>query len=302
MKNKMESCGYCGSLFKNKHNLKSHLIRSKKCLKQRGLQLETTFICSCEMKFVSNIGLNEHKENCKHFAVYVVKNEYEEKIAKLQKEMNDTIYELKETHLKETQMLEKEKLFLEKQLDRVHNSFESVAKEAVNRPTTTNNINIRNILSSDKTVDSLDTDDLMTVFRKHLTEEVLLGGQRSIAKLCSENIIQINDKMLLICTDTSRDKYKYMDKSGNVKEDFYARNFTNKIIKPLEVVGQDVYENSRAEIADQIDQLSCIDYGKKASLRNKEERLSHSLFELKSIDVENHNSKFLNELSILTKR
>jgi hypothetical protein len=253
------------------------------------------------MKFVSNIGLIDHKDSCKHFAVYVVKKEYEEKIVKLQKEMEDTISELKEAHLKERQMFEKEKLFLEKQLERTQNSFESVAKEAVNRPTTTN-INIRNILSSDKTVDGLDNDDLMVVFRKHLTEEVLLGGQRSIAKLCNDNLIQMDDKMLLICTDASRDKYKYMDKSGNVKEDFYARHFTSKIIKPLEVVGQDVYEHSRAEIADQMDQLSCIDYGKKASLRNKEERLTHSLFELKGIDSENHNTKFLNELSILTKR
>jgi len=244
----------------------------------------------------------------------MMSTEYQEKISILQKEMKDTISEmelkhsksisdLKKNHLKETQMFEKEKLFLEKQLERVQTSLEIVAKEAVNRPTTaTTNVNVRNILSTDKTVDSLDKEELLLVFQKYLTEDVLLGGQRSIAKLCTDNIIQVDDKMLLVCTDTSRDKYKYMDSNGNLKEDFYARNFTNKIIKPLEEVGQTVYDTSLAEIAEQMEKLSCIDYGKKASLKSKGERLTNSLFELKTVDVQNHNSKFLNELSILTKR
>ena len=107
--------------------------------------------------------------------------------------------------------------------------------------------------------------------------------------------------MLLCCTDASRDKYKYMDNNGNVKEDIYARNFTSKIIKPLETVGQDVYENACASILDELDQLSVIEYGKKASLKNKEERLLHSLVDLKGIDCPNYNTKFLNELAILTK-
>jgi len=92
-----------------------------------------------------------------------------------------------------------------------------------------------------------------------------------------------------------------MDEKGNVKEDIHARNFTNKIIKPLETVGQDVYDTACATIAEERENLSSIDYGKKASLRNKEDRLLNSLFEIKSIDRPEYNSKFLSELSILTK-
>jgi hypothetical protein len=47
----------------------------------------------------------------------MIRCEYEEKIVKLQKEMSDTISELKDVQLKERQMFEKEKLFLEKQLE-----------------------------------------------------------------------------------------------------------------------------------------------------------------------------------------
>lgn len=324
------TCEFCKTTFKTKHILKSHLIRGKKCLKQRGLKLESSFICKgCNMSFVSNIGLREHQDICKNYALFIVRNEHDEKL----KEMEKTIYELKQTHFKTINELserhekelsdtkkqyekemsenarnhEKEKQFLEKQLERIHTSYENVAKDAVNRPTTAtthNTVNhIRNILSTDKTVDSLKHDDLILVFRKHLTEDVLLGGQKALAKICSENIIHTtDDKMLLVCTDASRDKYKYMDDSGNVKEDVHARNFTKKIIKPLESVGQDVYDNACATIAEELENLSVIEYGKQASLKSKEERLINSLVELRAIDLENYNSKFLNELSILTKR
>ena len=208
---------------------------------------------------------------------------------------------------------EKEKAFLEQHLNRVQTSYESIAtsiaKEAINKPTTstTHNTvnNIRNVLSSKYTVDELDHDQLMLVFKKTLTEDVLLGGQPAIAKICSENIIQTDDsKMRLCCTDTSRDKFKYMDVSGNVKEDFQARHFTSKIIKPLEAVGQEVYDTACTNISEEQNALESEQmpqYGRMSFLRNKEERLAVSLMELRSIDQPNHNSKFVNELAVLTK-
>ena len=91
------TCEFCKTTFKTKHILKSHLIRGKKCLKQRGLKLESSFICKgCNMSFVSNIGLREHQDICKNYALFIVKNEHDEKL----KEMEKTIYELKQTHFK----------------------------------------------------------------------------------------------------------------------------------------------------------------------------------------------------------
>lgn len=230
---------------------------------------------------------------------------------KYEKEMSDT----KHFH-------EKEKAFLEQQLNRVQTSYESITtsiakeatsiakeatKEAINKPTTTNNTinNIRNVLSSKYTIDDLDYDQLMLVFKKTLTEDVLLGGQPAIAKICSESIVQTNDsKMLICCTDTSRDKFKYMDVSGNVKEDFQARHFTSKIIKPLEAVGQEVYDTACTNISEEqtaLESTQSPQYGRMAFLRNKEERLALSLMELRGIDRPDYNSKFVNELAVLTK-
>lgn len=316
-------CQHCNVSCKNKYVLKTHMAKSKKCLELRGLTLSKKFMCNgCNSIFSNSTNLNIHFESCKEYSIYIIRSEMEKTIFELKQTHFKAINELSERHEKElsdtkkqyekeiaenTRNHEKEKQFLEKQLERIHTSYENVAKDAVNRPTTAtthNTVNhIRNILSTDKTVDSLKHDDLVLVFRKHLTEDVLLGGQKALAKICSENIIHTpDDKMLLVCTDASRDKYKYMDDSGNVKEDVHARNFTKKIIKPLESVGQDVYDNACATIAEELENLSVIEYGKQASLRSKEERLINSLVELRAIDLENYNSKFLNELSILTKR
>ena len=348
-------CEFCKTSCKN---LKFHQARSKKCLKMRGLSLDTHYVCKgCNTMFSIRANLSTHQDTCKEYTTLVITSEYDEKFEKIKKEYDENIdglkIELKTTkqaHFKESITLadhnekqlsdlkqryerellevkqkherevsdiklfhEKEKAFLEQHLNRVQTSYESIAtsiaKEAINKPTnsTTHNTvnNIRNVLSSKYTVDELDHDQLMLVFKKALTEDVLLGGQPAIAKICSENIIQTDDsKMRMCCTDTSRDKFKYMDASGNVKEDFQARHFTSKIIKPLEAVGQEVYDTACTNISEEQNALESEQmpqYGRMSFLKNKEERLAVSLMELRSIDQPNHNSKFVNELAVLTK-
>ena len=348
-------CEFCKTSCKN---LKFHHDRSKKCLKIRGLSLDTRYVCEgCNTMFSIRANLSTHQDTCKEYTTLVITSEYDEKFEKIKKEYDENIdglkMELKTTkqaHFREAMTLaehnekqlsdvkqkyerellevkqkherelsdiklfhEKEKAFLEQHLNRVQTSYESIAtsiaKEAINKPTnsTTHNTvnNIRNVLSSKYTVDELDHDQLMLVFKKALTEDVLLGGQPAIAKLCSENIIQTDDsKMRMCCTDASRDKFKYMDVNGNVKEDFQARHFTSKIIKPLEAVGQEVYDTACTNISEEQNALESEQmpqYGRMSFLKNKEERLAVSLMELRSIDQPNHNSKFVNELAVLTK-
>jgi hypothetical protein len=258
------------------------------------MELKTTK----QAHFMEAMTLAEHNEK----QLSDVKQKYERELLEVKQKHERELSDIKLFH-------EKEKAFLEQHLNRVQTSYESIAKEAINKPTnsTTHNTvnNIRNVLSSKYTVDELDHDQLMLVFKKALTEDVLLGGQPAIAKICSENIIQTDDsKMRMCCTDTSRDKFKYMDASGNVKEDFQARHFTSKIIKPLEAVGQEVYDTACTNISEEqnaLESQQMPQYGRISFLKNKEERLAVSLMELRSIDQPNHNSKFVNELAVLTK-
>ena len=57
-----------------------------------------------------------------------------------------------------------------------------------------------------------------------------MDGQRGIARLCTEQIINTKDKKkLLVATDQSRNKFRYMDEKGNMKDDIEARTFIEKV-------------------------------------------------------------------------
>ena len=58
-------CEFCSVVYKNEINLKLHLIRSKKCLKKRGLSLESKNNCKeCGKTFVALSNLEVHQESC----------------------------------------------------------------------------------------------------------------------------------------------------------------------------------------------------------------------------------------------
>ena len=100
-----------------------------------------------------------------------------------------------------------------------------LAKDAINRPTTTNNTynHIRNHLSTKYTLEEMKDEDLIDIFRENLTEKIFMSGHKGIAKMCTEKIIHTRDeKKLICCTDASRLKFKYMDKNGNLKDDIEA--------------------------------------------------------------------------------
>jgi len=49
-------CQYCLLIFKNSSNLKAHLTSSKKCLKLRGIKIESKYNCSgCNSIFMTKI-------------------------------------------------------------------------------------------------------------------------------------------------------------------------------------------------------------------------------------------------------
>ena len=83
----MEECQHCSSTFLNATTLKTHLLTSKKCLKRRGLPIESKFKCiGCNHVFMTKLNINVHQESCKDFlvlkAVNTCKKENEELLQK----------------------------------------------------------------------------------------------------------------------------------------------------------------------------------------------------------------------------
>jgi len=82
-------CEFCKTNCKNLYNLNLHLTKSKKCLKIRGLQLNTKYVCNgCNTMYSNNANLNIHKESCKEFALFQLEEKFKSEIDKLKEEID----------------------------------------------------------------------------------------------------------------------------------------------------------------------------------------------------------------------
>lgn len=224
-----EVCSHCKSVLKNKSILGTHLKTNKKCLALRGLTINTHFICEgCKEHYVSIKHLSSHQDSCKNYRKIIIeqklKIDEEKKMKeKLQEQENEYKEKLQEQEIKykilnssfesiQRQYNESKEEY-KKQIEKLQDQIGLLAKEAINRPTTTTINNIRNNLSTKYTLDELKDTEILDICRENLTEQVFMSGHKAIAKMCTEKIINTKDeKKMICCTDTSRKKFKFMDK------------------------------------------------------------------------------------------
>lgn len=301
-------CQYCGSNFKNEITLKSHLANSKKCLKLRGITLETKFMCrGCKSSFMNNVNLSIHCESCKeynilqateklkeenielletieelttktnrlnYFEMEIKERDYtishqEQIIVDLRQVVRDytdtkdenTTMKLSLQHLQE-RYSELEVLYertvnkLEQKISQCDSFIQNLARDGMNKPTTTNNntVNnqIKNVLSPVYTMETLEQKQIVENLRVGYTENVFNKGQRGLAEHVYKQVIKTpDDKMLLCCCDTSRKKFKLVDINGNLKEDIHARLFCEKMQIPIQTITNEMYKRIEARIEEE---------------------------------------------------
>lgn len=330
-------CEFCKQIFKTKYTLKSHLINNKACLKLRGLSLESKFNCiACKFVFTNNINLNIHLESCKKYIILNIEKEYKENYIekkelkenqellqeqydqkikekekkyeqdlkeqqqkyeeKLQTQQNEYKQQLKEIQIKyEEKIEEKTQLLIEK--------LERLAEKSIDKPTTINNNNIKNYFSNTQYIEDINQNDLKKKLYSSLTEYHYMHGQKGIAIVCTEEIIKKtkDKKPIMICTDINRKNYKHTDKNGNVKTDHQARNFIEKVSKPIKEVSKEIYESIISNIETEKDQLGDEDFDEKDKIRTREFNVMNKLIEINNFDDPKYNSEFMSELAILNK-
>jgi len=309
-------CEHCKSTFKNQYTLKSHIFGNKKCLKLRGMKLESSISCSgCNLQSTNRHNLRVHQKSCKEFIILSIKNENDKVVSDLKEQIEELkIYynrkneELKTDYNKNIEIHNRKNEELKNQykdqIDNLQDIIKILAKEAISRPTTTNNTvnNIRTNLSSIYTLDQIKPDDLIDLFHETLTEKVFMSGQKGLAKLCTEKIINTKDsKKLICCTDISRKKFRYMDKKGNMMEDVEARDFVDKVTKPIKEAGKKVYDTLISNINDERDHVREDEYGKKDRLVNQSFQVMNRYQDIINIDDPKYNTEFTSELAILNK-
>jgi vacuolar-type H+-ATPase subunit H len=272
-------CEYCSIILKNKYILKRHIEESKKCLKLREKYMckDCSHLCKTETE------LKDHLLTCKDHIINELKESNKQEINELKETHKQEINELKET------------------INKLEQKIDSYVKESLSRSTVTNNhINIRNHLSMEYTLEDMKEEDLLSIVKENLTRQVFMDGHKGLAKLCTEKIINTKDnKKLICCTDVSRKKFKYMDKSGNVKEDIDGRIFVDKVSKPIKDVGKVVYDDIIGDMLEEQNQTE--DYGKKDNLIFQSFQVMNRYKEIININDDRYNNIFMNELAILNK-
>ena len=191
---------------------------------------------------------------------------------------------------------------LQAQNDKLIDSLRQLASQAIEKPSTTNVTNhntIRNHFSEKYFLEAITPEDVKKKCQNYLTEEVFFQGQRGIAQLCTDHIIRTKDqKALMICTDASRKKFKYMDEQGNLKEDHEARAFTEKVSKPIKDVSKILYENILSDVKYEKENVDDEDYSRKSVLSNKEMKAIDCFVQITYFDHPDHNTEYKNELAI----
>jgi len=318
-------CNFCKQCVKSKYNLKSHIEKNKKCLKSRGIEFTSKFICEgCDLTFTNNANLMIHKDICKFYIILkikeettveinTIKTEYKNMIKKL-KDDYETKHSLETIELKNTikmhqlKIIDNEKIIkdIQSQNDKLLENLQKLASQAIDRPTmsTTNNVtnNIKNNFSDKYFLETIKAEDVKMKCQNYLTEQVFLEGQRGIAQLCTEHVIKTKDKKsLMLCTDVSRKKFKYIDEQGNLKEDYEARIFVQKVSKPIKDASRIVYDSILFDVKSEKETLEEDDYSRKAYLNSKELKTIDCYVQITHFDDPDNNQEFKNELAILNK-
>jgi hypothetical protein len=211
-------CEFCNKIFKTKSSLNKHKNTTKYCLSIQKNNLNLMeYICICEKTFTNKDNFQQHQNICK------IKT-YEDKIKTYEDKIN----------ILEKNIVEKNLIIsnLEGKMFTYQNNQEviiDIAKQPKN--TNTNNTNNTNKILN--LTSSLDFDDIEKV--KNIIEnyniDYILDGQKGFAKFAVDNLLKDeNGNLKYVCTDPSRQIFKYKNNEGLLKKDIEAKKLTNYLV------------------------------------------------------------------------
>ena len=205
-------CPYCNNVFSSKTNLNTHQKTAKYCLKLQEINIPVHFICKkCDKTFIHKHIYQKHISTC------INTDTLEEN--KLLKQENK--------YLKET--IDK----LEQTIKELQDDLKDVAVSAVSRPTSiTNNTNnntsnTQNILMN-LTPFEMNKENFTEKIQDHFDKNYLVNGQKGVVQFVVEKILKDKDgKLMYICTDPSRQIYRFKSNDGIIERDVKAKKLTS---------------------------------------------------------------------------
>ena len=230
------NCQYCNKIYSSKSSLNNHQKTAKFCVKlQNNIDTNINFQCQyCEKVFTTKYNLSNHinickkqkedikqKEDCKE-QLQIQKEKYKQQLRKQKQEYKEDLLKQKEDY---KEQLEKKDL----QIKELQDKLERIANKAIEKPTTTNNLNTLNIASI---IDFNNVDKVKDLIENKLNINHVVDGQKGLANFVKDNLLTDDaGKLLYVCTDPSRHIFKYKDSTGEVKKDVEAKKLTNYILE-----------------------------------------------------------------------
>jgi hypothetical protein len=175
----------------------------------------------------------------------------------------------RERWLQQLTRLESENNILRQELEKAHALTQKVTEQAINRPThthtTTNNIDnhrsignqianvkVTNYLADHKTYEQqTDPERVRALMDKHF-EEYFFDGQQGLAKFLVDHIIRSDDgKMIMVCTDTSRKRFRFINAEDELEEDLRAKILSKKLSVPVKEVCRAVFQRITERLNEQ---------------------------------------------------
>ena len=192
-------CQFCKNKFAGKTSLKHHQRTAKYCLKLQGVKTKKYVCDSCGKNVSTKHRLVTHYQSCSVYKQEQYKTEFKTEKQQLLKK----ICELEDVIIEKNKHIEK-----------LEDKLENIAIKAVQRPTTTNNMNKTQINNFIQNMQPITTDHLIDN-APNLTIEHVQKGASGYAEYALE--YPLKDRVA--CVDYARRKIKFKDNEGKLVTD-----------------------------------------------------------------------------------
>ena len=213
----MNKCQYCEKIFSSKSNLSNHQKTAKFCLSKRNI-INDDYNCVCKKKFTTKLAFDRHKKICN---ISDINNEKSNEIKIYLEQLKNKDEQLKH---KDEQLKNKDE-----HIKYLEDKLASIALAGINKTTTVNNIN--NKILNISPLDLNDCEKIKTILDTKFDHNYIIEGQKGVAQFVVEHYLKDDEgKLKYVCTDPSRQIFKYKDDLGDIQKDVKAKKLTKTLI------------------------------------------------------------------------
>ena len=233
-------CECCYKKFTTKDNLNTHTKICKERIKEENNKEKECHLTLEKIKKEYKLELDNKEKEC-HSTLEKIKKEYKLELDNKEKEYNSNLEKIKKEYkleidkIKDEYKLEldktKEKLFrLEGKLSILENNKECLY-DIAKQPKITNTNNNNKILSITSHMDFNNTEHVKKLIEEKYDTKYLFQGQKGVAQFAVDYILKDdNGELRYVCTDPSRQIFKYKDSEGFIKKDVEAKKLTGFLV------------------------------------------------------------------------